>query len=287
MSWAAVNRVDPFTAVVGWAKRPLKATPVVDTGFRFESSPAGRVLRCTALDRVAPHLFTTRELRFHEGPLDADYERVRATLDVATIARVRQVHGRVVLVVRPGEPLAAMPDADAIVSLDPDRAASVRIADCVPILIADTHRRLVAAIHAGWRGMAADVAGACLHAIEEAGVRPDDLVAAIGPCVGACCYQVGDAVRDAFLSGLPNAESWFAPDGPGHWRLDLSRAARDRLVALGVPPESVWAAGCCTAHEPDTWHSYRRDGTAAGRMVAAIARRHDGRGGVSLGTNPV
>jgi YfiH family protein len=191
------------------------------------------------------------------------------------IVRVSQVHGRRVVVVEPGVPIAAAPDggapeADAVVSMDPSRAVAVRVADCVPILLADTAHRVVAAIHAGWRGSCAGVTSATIETIEELGVDPGTLVATIGPSMGGCCYQVDDKVRTAFLGMTPDAADWFTEDGPGHWKLDLWRANADQLEVAGVPPASIHVMGVCTKHHHEQCWSYRMDGAGAGRMVAAI-----------------
>src|SRR5678815_2283951 len=111
-------------------------TTPVPAGFAWTQGPAGRALVSTRLQGVTEHLFTTRDLAFRGDRLADDFERLGAALDCtgASVARVRQVHGAVVHIVRPGVPCRDVPDADAIISLDPGRPVSVRIADCVPIL---------------------------------------------------------------------------------------------------------------------------------------------------------
>lgn len=241
--------------------------------FHFETSVSGRILVSHALRSHAEHLFTTRQLQFRDGSLEEDYRRLAAAFscDSDSVVRVRQVHGRTVFVVRPGEPLTSVPDADGIVSTDPDRVISIRVADCVPILIADRRGRAVAAVHAGWRGTAAGITGAAVEALASLGVPASDLVAAVGPSIGPCCYQVDVTVRHAFESA--HASEWFAPDGPDHWRLNLAEANRYQLIAGGLAETSVSVAGECTSHRADDWFSYRRDGSGTGRMVAAIRLR--------------
>jgi YfiH family protein len=225
---------------------------------------------------VADHLFTTRQLQLRDDSVDADYVRIGAAFSIAgpDVVRVRQVHGRTVLSVRAREPVPGVPDADAIVSMDATRAVSVRVADCVPILLADRAGRAVAAIHAGWRGVAAGIVSATVSALRRWEVPAIDLLAGVGPAIGPCCYQVDEPVREAFET-VPGSETWFAQDGR-RWRLDLWEAVRDQLISAGVPRAAIYLSRRCTAHQPGDWFSHRRDGPGTGRMVAAIRLRPPG-----------
>lgn len=231
------------------------------------------VFTAGALPAVAPrHVFTTRALSFRGDRLAEDVRALSSLMDVPDerLVRVSQVHGRRVLVVTPAVAPPHAAEADAIVCTDPERAIVVRVADCVPILVGDRQGRAVAAIHAGWRGTCAGIAGATVEALAELGVPASDLVATIGPSMGPCCYQVDAKVRSAFLGFTPDAIAWFDDDGPGHYRLDLWQANADQLLAAGVPESAIGRMDVCTGHDRERCWSHRVDGPQAGRMAAAI-----------------
>ena len=192
-----------------------------------------------------------------------------------------------------------IPKADALFTRDPGVRLIVQTADCVPILLADTKRRAIAAIHSGWRGTVQRIAQKTLGRMQmEFDTRPRDVLAAIGPCIGQSCYEVGSDVAKKFHAQFANAREWF--DGPfdalasgendpnwlpwltmrppGHppppptVQLDLVAANRAILVEAGVPAANISVSGLCTACRTDLFFSYRRERTT-GRMVAAIAIR--------------
>ena len=144
---------------------------------------------------------------------------------------------------------------------------------CVPILLAGERGRAVAAVHAGWRGLAGGVIGAGLAALRDRIGESEKIVAAIGPHIGPCCYEVDEpvlaAMAERFSRALPEASR---PTRPGHVRLDLARLARDALSAEGVDPARIGSQTvACTACDSERFHSYRRDGPKAGRLFHFIA----------------
>lgn len=266
--------------------------PVGRGGFAWVSKPWGDALVCEPLAVVAPHLFTSRqlELRGTSGAAAREWGSIGESLGVAgaDILRVHQVHGADAIVVRAGAGRSwlpeAPPSADVLVTDDAAVALAVRVADCVPILMADRRTGAVAAVHAGWRGTCASAGPAAVGALaQHFGARPADVVAAIGPAIGPCCYEVGSTVVDAFAAaGHPRhlVDRWFLTEavrGESRTRmpivLDLWTANRDQLVLAGIPEEQVHVAALCTATHRDTFFSYRREGEAAGRMAAVIRRR--------------
>jgi YfiH family protein len=262
--------------------------PQLDPAFHWHDEVWGVSLRCRPLEQVAQHLFTTRQLRLRSasnGPpaqvaaLDP-WEQAAAALGAtaADLLRIRQVHGSAVHVVRNGDRREARgegrPEADAVASDVPGAVLAVQVADCVPLLMADARSGVAAAVHAGWRGTAAGVARAAVSVLcGDLGARAGDLIVALGPSIGACCYEVGPELRDAFLrAGATRAQidAWFLEEPAGCWRLDLWRANRDQLIEAGVAPDRIHVCGLCTKTYAHLFDSYRAEGPRAGRMAALV-----------------
>jgi YfiH family protein len=236
-------------------------------------------LVCEPLLEWAEHLFTTRAWTLGRGPSAAGPDGWREVADALRVmpnclSRLRQVHGAAVAIAAEGQ--ESLPEADVIVANQPNVAIAVQAADCVPLLIADKRTGAVAAAHAGWRGLAAQVPIETVTALTRAfGSRAEDLLAAVGPAIGPCCYEVGDDVREAMARVFAGRDtSWFtAGRSSGKWMFDTWASARAQLEAAGLPPNQVFEAGLCTASHPEAFCSYRRDGPPAGRIAAAIRPR--------------
>ena len=195
---------------------------------------------------------------------DAAVARVAGALERSgRLLVLKQVHGARVV----EAPWAVAPEADAAVAAEPGWLLGIQTADCLPVLLVDPERRLVAAAHSGWRGTAAGVAARAVEALVARGSSAVDLLAGVGPGIGPCCYEVGDEVREAFgASGAPD----FRPGPNGRSRLDLRAANVRQLLAAGLRPESVQHVDECTRCRADRYHSYRRDGKGAGRMISFV-----------------
>lgn len=255
--------------------------PAVPESFYWADSPHGAVLKCRPLERVARHMFTTRQVALSSA---GDWRRAGELVGADEVVTLNQVHGREVLLIRRGAPRAAgRPAADVLVSNDPGVAVGVRAADCVPLLLADPHTGAVAAVHAGWRGTAAGAATAAVDGLARAfQAAPERLVAAIGPSIGGCCYEVGSDVVDAFAAARHPRhliDRWFTVgdrglgigDGrQGKLYLDLAGANRDQLVLAGVPETQIHMAGLCTAMHLEVLASYRMEKEKAGRIAGVI-----------------
>ncbi len=203
----------------------------------------------------------------------------RATGDMAPGARGRlearkllpgepvwmhQVHGTAVIDADSSNGEGPLPPADAAVARGANTVCAVLIADCMPVFLADEAGRAVAVAHAGWRGLCGGVLEASVRAL---GVAPGQLVAWLGPAIGPRVYEVGDEVRDMFMSRDPLASRAFVATRPGHWLLDLYAVARQRLEESGV--RRIHGGGFCTYSDAERFFSFRRDRTA-GRMAALI-----------------
>ena len=192
---------------------------------------------------------------------DADVRRRLRERLPAEPRWLRQVHGTNVI---DAGSVDGEPEADASIARERGVVCAVLAADCMPVLVADAAGRAVGAAHAGWRGLAHGVIERMLDAL---GGAPGEMLAWLGPAIGAQVYEVGDEVRAAFLAHDPAAESAFRATRPGHWLLDLPAVARQRLAARGVT--RVFGGGFCTYSEPERFFSFRRE-RATGRMAALI-----------------
>lgn len=189
--------------------------------------------------------------------------------NLAALHQVFQVHGRAVH--RPGRGespgQSVRVEADAVLAAEAGVAAGIRVADCVPVLLGDTETGRAVAVHAGWRGVVAGVVAEAVASLET--TQPGSLVAAVGPCIGACCFEVGDEVAEA-IAGAAGADVVVQGTGPRP-HADLRRAVSMQLERLGVVHREH--VGGCTVCEADRWFSFRREGPHSGRMLAVIVAR--------------
>lgn len=193
-----------------------------------------------------------------------DVARNRASLRQCLPAEplwLRQVHGTMAVDADTAE---ASPEADAALARRKGRVCAVLTADCLPLLLCDTEGTVVAAVHAGWRGLCSGVIEQTLRAMDR---PPQALLAYLGPAIGPEAYEVGAEVRQAFIAADAQSGAAFAPGKPGKFYADLYALARLRLARGGVG--MVYGGGFCTYTESERFYSYRRDG-ATGRMASLI-----------------
>ena len=215
-----------------------------------------------------------------------------ATLDgPQAFASAHQVHGDRVVGAARGAPMAeifsqtvgaetaAAPEregpvhADAVVALEPGIAAAVRVADCVPVLLYAPDRGLGAAVHSGWRGARAGIAARGVRALQHvAGADPAQVLAAVGPCIERCCYEVGQDLAALFRS-LFGPEAADDPATTPKPHLDLRYCVESALLSAGVRQERIEHAGGCTSCDISACFSHRRDRGTTGRHLAFVASR--------------
>ncbi len=220
------------------------------------------------------------------------FQSVLGASDLKLIS-LKQIHSDVIHLfdAAPAEPCRG----DASATNRPGLLLGVQTADCVPILLVDPKRRAVAAVHAGWRGTLQRIVTKALGKMQmEFGTKPADFLAAIGPSIGGCCYEVGTEVATQFLSQFAEAPEWFdefrtgdepnpiqwlnmTPPGhqppPKNVLLDLKKANRAQLLDAGLRSENIFVSDLCTACRRDLLFSYRKQGSQSGRLMSVIGIR--------------
>ena len=215
------------------------------------------------------------------------------------VLTLRQIHSGLSVVVGAVDFLRERPwRGDGLITAEPGLLLAIQTADCIPVLVADRKRRVAAAFHAGWRGTVKRIVEMGVGRMRlEFGSRPDDLIAAIGPGIGACCYAIGEEVLSEFESQFTYARELFheifdsdpvrtkypmlflTKCAPGHspigpsLHLDLMEANRRQLLDAGLKPRAIKAVGGCTSCQPQLFFSHRASRGHAGRMMSVIGVR--------------
>jgi YfiH family protein len=239
------------------------------------------LLSSTALGSIPGivHGFSTRRADHSEftlGPTGSENPAIqinRARFLAATemsgwpVLKLKQVHSDIVRDMKDtwasNEPL----EGDAAITQLRGATLGVQTADCVPILLADRHGTAVAAIHAGWRGIASQIAAKSVaRLVKDYGVAVTDLVAVIGPHNAVCCYEVGEEVVEAIddPASIERKPEWLKP------HLNQALANQRQLLDTGIPEDQIVVSNLCTQCRSDLFYSYRREGKRAGRMLSVI-----------------
>ncbi|MFH1681666.1 MAG: peptidoglycan editing factor PgeF [Candidatus Eisenbacteria bacterium] len=231
----------------------------IERGFAVSRFP---ILECGA---PVFHLFVGRAV---DGPGGTSASRrvlLPPPFSWDRVVRLRQVHGARVLHLTRGRggPPAGETEADGAVTDLPGLLLRVRVADCLPVYLVDPKGPVIGLVHAGWRGLAEGVLEEAVERFREEGSPPERLLAAVGPSIGPCCYEVGGEVAARLGS---EADPRPGPRGRPH--VDLYRAASERLRSGGLAPEKIGARPACTSCRSDRLHSHRESGGRAGRNEA-------------------
>ncbi len=276
-------------------KNPEQRYGTLDA-FRFSRRGDALYLECTALGECGfiTHAFCTRWGGISEGSLanfnfgarSGDREKhlsqnrkiLCSAFDIQekNLITVNQVHGDSLLVIdeksrdwRHGGVL----EYDGIISTMPGMPVGVKTADCVPIFLADRAKRVVGAVHAGWKGTSLGIASKAVGVFVKKFVStPADILAVIGPAIGPCCYEVDEVVFRDF--DKKHQESIFAEGKKeGRWMFDLFAANKFQLIDAGVPPDNIFSADICTSCNRDTFFSHRGEYGGTGRQLNFIMLR--------------
>ena len=251
-----------------------------------------------ALPKAILHAFSTRVggvSRGVHGTLNLGFKtqddplRVRQNRDLFArtigirteqFVHVEQVHGDEVIEAKAGDrgrclnPGQYLGRADALVTREPRLALMVQVADCLPVLFHDPVRRAIGVAHAGWRGTVNHVAvKTLLHMGEVYGTNPSDVRVGFGPCIGPCCYEVGEDVYREFAGVFPWVEDVFRTGFAGNRMLDLAEANARQLIDIGVKRENLVYSGLCTVGKIGDFYSHRAEGSVerpTGRFAAVI-----------------
>jgi YfiH family protein len=267
---------------------------------------------CTRRGGVSEGAFSSLNMSLKEGDtvenISKNWDTVAAAFGIPrrNFFQVHQVHADRILTIDDAESQTYDPkdmDYDAIITNRPGLALCMKTADCVPVLMVDTEKRIVAAVHAGWRGTALNISGKVLMSLSERyGTRPRDVQAAIGPAIGACCYEVDATVYQA-MESHPARDEIFTPRSEsgsesgaglgsksdmrtkivmktetgtgmgkemGKWKLNLSLANRYQLQELGVPGSNIHDGNLCTSCANELFYSHRKERGITGRLLNFI-----------------
>lgn len=186
----------------------------------------------------------------------------------------RQVHGSDILVINePNEDFSHFlsVEGDAVITNQPNVMIGICVADCVPIVLCDIENRVIAVVHAGWKGTAEKLVAKSVAGMQsEFGSNPARLHAALGPCIKKCCYEVDEPVRKAFQLGGIEWDSYAESRSPGKWHLDLAATNRGLLVLAGLSPELIQVSDQCVCCHSEQFFSFRRDKDESGRQMGFI-----------------
>jgi YfiH family protein len=203
--------------------------------------------------------------------VDENWRRWHAGYPGLIPACLKQVHGNEVRIID-RRYVGSREAADGLVTTAPGIALCIFSADCVPVLLADSERGVVGALHAGWRGTLANIAAAGVRTMLDRGARPESIHAALGPSIGVCCFEVDAQLADQFASTNTASRHHIRPGRPGKNYLDLRPIIRDQLMAAGLVSDRILMIGPCTKCASDVYFSRRAAGGAAtGLQMSFIA----------------
>lgn len=232
---------------------------------------------CTRQGGCSRQEYSSLNISFREG--DEEFQVLQNwgklansfAIPIENFLVLNQVHGDEVLVIKhQGSNFSSGSELnyDATITNNPGVALCIKTADCVPVFIADKKKKIIAAVHAGWRGTAMGISAKVIRLMQSKYCSsPQDILAAIGPSIGLCCYEVDSVVADAFAVRKGNNNFLFPVAAKNKWMLDLPEANRRQIADCGIPEANIELSGLCTMCNQDLFFSHRGSGGITGRQV--------------------
>lgn len=190
---------------------------------------------------------------------------------------LRQIHSDSIVTIRSNIPFDAVPEADAMITVQTGILLAIQTADCLPVLVVDPVRKVIAAIHAGWRGLLKRIVPKVIGQMQkDFSTASADCLVVIGPGIGACCYEVGEEIIESFSKEFTAKDSFFRSfnrkdlSSRATNSLDLVAACRHQLIETGVPQVNIFSSEFCTSCRTDIFFSHRAEGNKTGRMMGVI-----------------
>lgn len=236
----------------------------------------------TRMGGVSTGQFSSMNLSFRNGDsfenVEENYRRLCTAvgIDISHLVLSRQTHTSNVRTVTvkdrgTGYTKPSFEDVDGLITAQPGVALVTQYADCTPLLFCDPEKKVIATSHAGWRGTVKGIGAVTVEKmVSEFGCKREDIIAAIGPCIGSCCYEVDDPVIDELKKMPISSEGVFTPASEGHYMLDLKEANKRLLVSCGIKEENIDVADICTCCNSSELHSHRATAGKRGNLAAII-----------------
>jgi YfiH family protein len=235
---------------------------------------------CTRLGGVSEEDYKSLNISFKEGDLESkvlqNWNRLAMAfaIPLENFLTLNQVHGDDIFVIKSyGEylPTDKALDYDAIVTTRQNLAICIKTADCVPVFIVDRAKKIIAAVHAGWKGTALEITAKVINLLyDRYDSSPHDILAAIGPSIGLCCFELDEESADTFRNQKNHEEFLLAGNKPGKWIVDLPEANRRQMINCGIPEDNIDLSHLCTSCRQDLFFSYRGSGGITGRQLNFI-----------------
>jgi hypothetical protein len=232
---------------------------------------------CTRRGGVSEDDYDSLNISFKEGDLESsvlqNWHRLAMAFAIPMdqFLTLNQVHGNDIFIIKPFGDYYSASDAldyDAIVTSRTNLAVCIKTADCVPVFIVDRKKKIIAVVHAGWKGTALEISAKVVCLLQEKyGSTPRDILTAIGPSIGQCCFEVDTSAANAFFEQKNNDAFLFPGARPNKWMLDLAEANRLQILNCGIPEANIDVSDLCTSCRHDLFFSHRGSGGITGRQV--------------------